>query len=191
MAATGAEFVSCPHRMMGMGQKAASGCHGFRTGTKRPSVASSFFSFKSVKGAIRFTAGRLLSWDYCGDSQTHGVAESAFQLWSNTREILEQEGECVDLALPPPLLSWIIVFLPPGCIWCSLLAVIARDWQRLASWTDQEQDAVSPHQRRLQFHKCSQPTQAQAGAKKGALPTSFVCSRAGMAAGWAVFKKGS
>lgn len=61
MAATGAEFVSCPHSVMGTGQKAASGCHGFRTAAKRPSVAPSNFSFKSFKGAIRFKAGRLLS----------------------------------------------------------------------------------------------------------------------------------
>lgn len=72
-----------------------------------------------------------------------------------------------------------------------LLAITMRDQQSLAPWADGSQEAASPHRRRLWFPKCSQPTQAQAGAKKGVPKISPVCSSAGMAAGSAGFREES
>lgn len=109
--------------------------------------------------------GGVAFWDYRGDAQMHRVAESAFQLWNNPGRSWSKKGNVLIWLSPPQLLPWIIVFLAPGCIWHSFAGnnkVLAK-----AGTTNWSQEAASPHQRSLQFPKCSQATQAQAGAEKG------------------------
>lgn len=110
--------------------------------------------------------GVLLSGTTVAMHKCTGLQSQHFSSEITQGDLRARKGMCW---FGSPLLSFcleLLYFWPLGISDTLLLAII-RDWQRLAPRTDGRQEAASPHQRSLQFPKCSQATQAQAGAEEG------------------------
>lgn len=147
---------------------------------------SSTFSSKSCKWAVRCKAGGggvLLSGTTVAMRKCTGLQSQHFSSEITQGDLGARRGMCWFGSRLPDFCLELLYFWPLGVSGHLSLAIITRDWQRLAPWADRRQEAASPHRRRLPFPKCSQPTQAQASTEKGVPAISLICSNAGIAAG--------